>query len=66
MVHATLKRTDGCTAHDEQVTKLAGALETKAFKDGEHIIRQGEMGACVFCAAFLAIYYICVHYHSLV
>lgn len=32
---------------NEQVTKLAGALSNQQFQDGEHIIRQGEMGAWV-------------------
>ena len=29
---------------NEQIGKLAGALETEQYESGEHIIRQGEMG----------------------
>lgn len=29
---------------NEQITKLAGALESTVYENGEYIIRQGEMG----------------------
>lgn len=29
---------------NEQISKLAGALETTEYDDGEYIIRQGEIG----------------------
>lgn len=43
---------------NEQISKLAGALATETYQDGQHIIRQGEMGmyvcACVLWSAFPA------------
>jgi CRP-like cAMP-binding protein len=29
---------------NEQISKLAGALETVVYEDGDYIIRQGEIG----------------------
>lgn len=33
---------------NEQISKLAGALENINFENGEHIIRQGDLGDCFF------------------
>lgn len=33
---------------NEQISKLAGALETTQYNDGEYIIRQGDMGDSFF------------------
>jgi cAMP-dependent protein kinase regulator len=34
--------------NNEQIGKVAGALESTQYENGEHIIRQGEMGDSFF------------------